>query len=404
MIEFSQEDQYKVMHGALNERQWRLYVATEARRRGTGGISRVAREAGVTRKTIHKGLQELEAGELYEPGGRIRRKGGGRKQVTAKDKTLYADLEKLLEPKGDPQSLVQWTTKSMGKLKEGLGSQGHTIGETAIRELVKGMGFSLKANKKTIEGTVHADRDAQFQQINRTGKAFEAAGKPMISVDCKKKELIGNFKNNGREWQAKGQETTVNVYDYRSIADGKAVPYGIYDLVHNSGFVNVGIDHETAEFAVESIRRWWQNVGKPLYVTSKELLIFADGGGSNGARSRLWKMQLQQFATETGLSITVCHLPPATSKWNKIEHRLFSYISINWRGKPLTSFETVIELISQTTTKQGLTVTAVKDSNSYPTGIKVSDEDLAALNITREPFHGDWNYTIQPQALVPLFQ
>jgi transposase len=396
MIEFSQEEQYQVMHGVLNERQWRLYVATEAKRRGTGGISRVAREAGVTRKTIHKGLQELEAGELYEPGGRMRRKGGGRKQVTARDETLRADLEELLEPKGDPQSLVQWTTKSMRKLKEALKSQGHTIGETAIRELLKGMGFSLRANKKTIEGSVHADRDAQFQQINRTGKAFKAAGKPMISVDCKKKELIGTFKNNGREWQAKGQETTVNVYDYRSLADGKAVPYGIYDLVHNSGFVNVGIDHETAEFAVESIRRWWQSVGKGLYPSSHELLIFADGGGSNGARSRLWKIQLQQFATETGLTITVCHLPPATSKWNKIEHRLFSYISINWRGKPLTSFETVIELISHTTTKQGLTVTAVKDTNSYPTGIKVSDEDLAALNITREPFHGDWNYTIRP--------
>ncbi len=314
MIEFSQEEQYQVMHGVLNERQWRLYVATEARRRGTGGISRVAREAGVTRKTIHKGLQELEAGELYEPGGRMRRKGGGRKQVTARDETLRADLEELVEPKGDPQSLVQWTTKSMRKLKEALKSQGHTIGETAIRELLKGMGFSLKANKKTIEGSVHADRDAQFQQINRTGKAFKAAGLPMISVDCKKKELIGNFKNNGREWQAKGQETTVNVYDYRSLADGKAVPYGIYDLVHNSGFVNVGIDHETAEFAVESIRRWWQSVGKGLYPSSHELLIFADGGGSNGARSRLWKIQLQQFATETGLTITVCHLPPARSQ------------------------------------------------------------------------------------------
>src|SRR5947209_4497825 len=397
MRDFSQEEQYKVMHGVLNERQWRLYVATEAKRRGTGGISQVAREAGVTRKTIRKGLQELEAGELYEPGGRIRRKGGGRKQATAKDKTLSTDLEALLEPKGDPQSLVQWTTKSMSKLKEALKGQGHTIGETAIRELLKGMGFSLKANKKTIEGTVHADRDAQFQQINRTGKAFEAAGKPMISVDCKKKELIGNFKNNGREWQAKGQDTTVNVYDYRSIADGKAIPYGIYDLVHNRGFVNVGIDHETAEFAVESIRRWWQSVGKELYPTRKELLIIADGGGSNGARNRLWKMQLQQLATQTGLTITVCHLPPATSKWNKIEHRLFSYISINWRGKPLTSFETMIELISHTTTKQGLTVTAVKDSNRYPTGIKVSDEDLATLNIKREPFRGDWNYTIQPQ-------
>jgi hypothetical protein len=236
MIEFSQQDQYTVMHGVLNERQWRLYVATEAKRRGTGGISQVAREAGVTRKTIRKGLQEVEAGELYEPGGRIRRKGGGRKQITAKDETLRADLEDLLEPKGDPQSLVRWTTKAMSKLKEALGRQGHTIGETAIRELLKGMG----ANKKAIEGTAHADRDAQFQQINRTGKAFEAAGKPMVSVDCKKKELIGNFKNNGREWQAKGQDTTVNVYDYRSIADGKAVPYGIYDLVHNSGFGSAG--------------------------------------------------------------------------------------------------------------------------------------------------------------------
>jgi transposase len=312
MIDFSQQDQYQVMHGVLNERQWRLYVATEAKRRGTGGISQVAREARVTRKTIRKGLQELEAGELYEPGGRLRRKGGGRKQASVKDQTLFADLEALLEPKGDPQRLVQWTTKSMGKLKQALASQGHTIGETAIRDLLKGMGFSLKANKKTIEWTVHADRDAQFQQINRTGKAFEAAGKPMISVDCKKKELIGNFKNNGREWQAKGQETTVNVYDYRSIADGKAVPYGIYDLVHNSGFINVGIDHETAEFAVESIRRWWQSVGKELYPISKELLIIADGGGSNGARNRLWKMQLQQLATQTGLTITVCHLPSAS--------------------------------------------------------------------------------------------
>ena len=269
MIDFSQEEQYKVMQGVLNERQWRLYVATEARRIGTGGISRVAREAGVTRKTIRKGMQELEAGELYEPGGRIRRKGGGRKQVTDKDETLCADLEELLEPKGDPQSLVRWTTKAMSKLKAGLRSQGHAIGETAIRELLKRMGFSLKANKKTIEGRAHADRDAQFQQINRTGKVFEAEGLPMISVDCKKKELIGNFKNNGREWQAKGQDTTVNVYDYRSLADGKAIPYGIYDLVHNRGFVNVGIDHETAEFAVESIRRWWQSVGKELYPRSQ---------------------------------------------------------------------------------------------------------------------------------------
>ncbi len=397
MKNLSQEDQYQLMKGWLNERQWRLYVATEARRLGKGGISQVAGQAGVSRKTIRKGIQELEAGAIYEPGARMRKQGGGRKKVTSKDAMLRADLEELLEPKGEQPRLVKWTSKSVSKLKEALSSQGHPIGEMAIRGLLKEMGFSLKANKKTSEETSHADRDAQFQHINRTGKAFEAAGKPVISVDCKKKELIGQFKNNGREWQAKGQDTTVNVYDYRSLANGKAIPYGIYDLVHNSGFVNVGIDHETAEFAVESIRRWWKSIGSALYPTSEEVLIVADGGGSNGARNRLWKHQLQQLANETGLAITICHLPPATSKWNKIEHRLFSYISINWRGKPLTSLEAIIELISHTTTEQGLTVTAVKDSNLYPTGIKVSDEDMATLNISREPFHGDWNYTLHPQ-------
>src|SRR5919108_2983562 len=397
MKELSQQDQYQLMKGWLNERQWRLYVATEAKRIGLGGISQVAREAGVTRKTIRKGLQELEAGANYQPGERIRKAGGGRKKSTDKDATLRADLEAMLEPKGDPQSLVRWTTKSVSKLKEALAGQGHHIADTAIRGMLREMGFSLKANKKTIEGTGHADRDTQFQYINRMGQAFKAKGKPAISVDCKKKELIGNFKNNGKEWQAKGQDTTVNVYDYLSIADGKAVPYGIYDLVHNSGFVNVGIDHETAEFAVESIRRWWKSIGSALYPTSKELLIVADGGSSNGSRNRLWKQQVQQLATETGLAITVCHLPPATSKWNKIEHRLFSYISINWRGKTLTFLETIIELISHTTTKEGLTVTAVKDTNIYPTGRKVSDEDMAKLNIIREPFHGEWNYTIRPQ-------
>ena len=397
MMKVTQEEQYQVMYGVLNERQWRLYVATEAKRIGAGGISQVAREAGVSRKMLRKGRRELEAGVIYQPGDRIRKQGGGRKKSRDKDTTLFADLESMLDPKGDPQSLLRWTSKSVSKLREALNSQGHAITETTIRSILKGLGFSLKANQKTIEGTSHADRDAQFQYINRTGKAFEAKGKPVISVDCKKKELMGNFKNNGREWQAKGQDTTVNVYDYRSIADGKAIPYGIYDLVHNSGFVNVGIDHETAEFAVESVRRWWQSVGSALYPTSKELLIVADGGGSNGARNRLWKQQLQHLATETGLSITVCHLPPATSKWNKIEHRLFSYISINWRGKPLTSLETIIELISHTTTEGGLTVTAVKDTNFYPTGIKVSDVEMAALNISRDPVHGEWNYTIQPQ-------
>jgi transposase len=317
MDELSQEAQYQLMKGWLNERQWRLYVATEAKRIGVGGISQVARESGVSRKTIRKGIRELEAGARYQPGERLRKPGGGRKNVTEKDAGLRADLEKMLEPKGDPQSLVRWTSKSGSKLREALTSQEHTIGETAIRRMLKAMGFSLKANKKRMEGTSHADRDAQFQHINRTGEAYAAKGKPVISVDCKKKELIGNFKNNGKEWQAKEQETAVNVYDYLSLADGKAVPYGIYDLVHNRGFVNVGIDHETAEFAVESIRRWWQSMGSKLYPTSEELLIVADGGGSNGVRNRLWKRQLQRLANETRLAITVCHLPPATSKWNK---------------------------------------------------------------------------------------
>ena len=262
------------------------------------------------------------------------------------------------------------------------------------------LGFSLKANKKNIEGVSHPDRDLQFRHIQATCALFEKKGDPIISVDCKKKELIGNFKNNGKEWHARGKNTVVNVYDFQSLADGKAAPYGVYDTLKNTGFVNVGIDHDTAAFAVESIRRWWTQVGCTLYTDSKELLITSDGGGSNGVRNRLWKHELQKFSNKTNLSITVCHLPPATSKWNKIEHRLFSYISINWRGKPLTSFETIIELLSHTTTTQGLTVTAVVDTNIYPTGVKVSDAEMRALNIMRDEFHGDWNYTIRPQVKI----
>ncbi len=259
-------------------------------------------------------------------------------------------------------------------------------------------GYSLKVNKKTLEGTSHADRDQQFRHINALCKQFKQKQAPAISLDCKKKELLGTFKNQGREWQPKGQETQVNVYDYRSLADGKAIPYGIYDLVHNQGFVNVGIDHETAEFAVESIRRWWKCCGKQLYPEASELLITADGGGGNGVRNKLWKKTLQTLANEEQLTITVAHYPPATSKWNKIEHRLFSFISINWRAKPLTSLETVIELISHTTTEEGLHVTAIKDSQTYPTGLTESSAELQALNIVRDPFHGEWNYTIKPQA------
>ncbi len=395
-------EKYQQMRQLLNEKQWRQFLALEAKERGN--ILLVAREAKVSKNTIKVGRREIEAGALFTLGKRIRGSGGGRKQQEEHDASLQDDFEALLEPKGDPMSLVRWTTKSVAKLKEALKQQGHQLGETAIRKRLHELGFSLRANKKTIEGRSHADRDAQFRHLNERCKQFEVAGDPIISVDCKKKELIGTFKNNGREWQAKGEETTVNVYDYLSLADGKAVPYGVYDLLENQGFVNVGIDHDTAAFAVESIRRWWQQQGKSLYPKQSNLLITADGGGSNAARSRLWKREMQQLANETGLCISVCHFPPGTSKWNKIEHRLFSYISLNWRAKPLISLETVIELISHTTTRQGLVVTALKDSNTYPTGIKVSHEELEALHIIRDDFHGEWNYTFLPEDFSPQGQ
>lgn len=395
MQKVSHEQAYQQMRSMLNEKQWRQYLAVEAQQRGS--VSVVAREAGVSLNTVKRGLAELEAGESYQPGERIRKVGGGKKKVVETDATLLADLEQELEPKGDPMSLLQWTCQSLDHLVKALSAKGHHIKKSALAEVLHAQGFSLHANKKTIEGNSHVDRDAQFAHINDTCQQFAQRGAPIISVDCKKKELLGNFKNNGREWQAKGEHTKVNVYDFLSLADGKAIPYGIYDLVHKSGFVNVGIDHETAEFAVESIRRWWQTCGKSLYPGHQELLITADGGGSNGVKNRLWKKKLQDLANEEQLTITVAHYPPATSKWNKIEHRLFSFISINWRAKPLTSLEVVLELISHTTTKEGLAVTALKDSHTYPTGIKVSDDELAALNIVRDSFHGEWNYTIKPQ-------
>lgn len=397
MEKLSIEQEYQHMREMLNEKQWRQYLAVEAQRRES--VSQVAEAAGVSKNTVKRGLKELEAGEGYRPGERIRKPGGGMKKLVETDVTLLADLEQELEPKGDPMSFVQWTSKSLAHLVEALTAKGHQIKKSALAKILHDLGFSLHANKKTIEGTSHPDRDAQFRHINSTCEKFEQEGNPIISVDCKKKELIGTFKNNGREWQAKGEATRVNVYDFLSLADGKAVPYGIYDLIQKSGFVNVGIDHDTAEFAVESIRRWWQSTGKALYPGKKELLITADGGGSNGVRNRLWKKKLQDLANEEQLAITVVHYPPATSKWNKIEHRLFSFISINWRAKPLTSLEVVLELISHTTTKEGLAVRAMKDSNTYPTGLKVSDDELAALNLSREAFHGEWNYTIKPQNL-----
>jgi Rhodopirellula transposase DDE domain len=389
--------EYQQMRVMLNEQQWRQYLAAEAQRRGSA--STVAREAGVSLNTVKRGLREREAGQTYRPGARIRHPGAGRRKLAEHDPTLLADLEAAVEPKGDPMSLVRWTTKSLAHLVHALAAKGHHIQKSALAELLHAQGFALHVNKKSIEGEAPADRDAQFAHINAACQALAAQGAPIISVDCKKKELIGQFKNNGREWQAKGEQTAINVYDFLSLADGKAIPYGIYDLVHNRGFVNVGIDHDTAEFAVASIRRWWYEVGQALYPGQQHLLITADGGGSNGVRNRLWKQQLQAFATEAQLTITVAHYPPATSKWNKIEHRLFSFISINWRATPLTSMEVVLELISHTTTDAGLVVTACKDSHTYPTGRKVSDEELAALNIVRDTFHGEWNYTIQPHGV-----
>ena len=386
---------YERMSSLLNEKQWRQYLATEAEERGN--IRLVAREARVSTNTIIQGKKEISSGDIYTQGSRIRNHGAGPKKIRDKDATLVSDLEKLVEPKGDPMAIIRWTAKSLTTLVAALTAMGHEIERTALAEVLHSLNFSLKANKKNIEGVSHPDRDEQFVYIKKTCEEFEQMGNPIISVDCKKKELIGNFKNNGKEWQPKGKNEIVNVYDFKNLSDGKAAPYGVYDILKNTGFVNVGIDHDTASFAAESIRRWWHTVGKKLYPDKKEILITSDGGGSNGTRNKLWKKELQRLSNETGLSIKVAHLPPATSKWNKIEHRLFSYISINWRGKPLTSLETIIELLSHTTTKEGLIVTAVVDQNTYPIGIKVSDEEMKKLNIIRNEFHGEWNYVISPQ-------
>jgi transposase len=395
MMQVDRRDKYQQMHALLNEKQWRQYLALEAKERGS--VAQVAQEAKVSQNTIRRGIREVEAGERYTPGEKQRKAGGGRKKESEKDPTLISDLEGLLDPKGDPMSWLKWTTKSVAHLKGALQAMGQTIADTALREVLLSLGYRLAANKKNSEGRSHEDRDAQFAQIKQKCNQLEVCGDPIISVDCKKKELIGNFKNNGREWPATGEQTSVNVYDFLSIASGKAIPYGIYDLVHNRGFINVGIDHDTAEFAVESIRRWWHESGKVLYPGKSDLLITADGGGSNGVRNRLWKKKLQDLANEEQIAITVAHSPPATSKWNKIEHRLFSFISLNWRAQPLTSLEVVLELISHTTTTEGLPVMALKDNQAYPTGLKVTDEDLAALNLFRDSFHGEWNYTIKPQ-------
>ena len=404
MEELGLKQQYNTLYGIFNEKQWRIYVALEAKKFGSGGISKVAHLAGVSRTTIRKGVRELDSGDTYRPGDRIRKRGGGRKKVADIDKTLLSDLDLTLFPKGDPMTRLLYTSKSVAKVKKALRGMGHMIADTTIRRLLLSLHYSLKPNKKNIEGKPHPDRDLQFAHINSQCKLFEGNHNPILSIDCKKKEQIGNFRNNGREWVKKGtkgkeqeNETQVNAYDFRSLAEGLAIPYGIYDRLEKQGFVNVGIDHDTAAFAVESLRRWWEQSGGKLYLKASGILITADGGGSNGVRNRLWKRELQKLVNEIRIPITLCHFPPATSKWNVIEHQLFSFISINWRAKPLTSLAVILELISHTTTQSGLTVTAMADTNTYQTKIKVTDAEIQQLNIQRDDFHGEWNYTIRPQ-------
>ncbi len=357
---------YERIAGELNERTRRLFAANEAMAIGWGGISVVSRATGLARQVISAGIKELQQRERAGE-GRIRREGGGRKSTVSKDPRLREDLERLVEPvtRGDPESPLRWTSKSVRKLAKELQQMGHQVSHELVSELLHGLGYSLQANRKTREGDTHPDRDAQFAHLNAQAEAFLAAGEPVVSVDAKKKELVGDFKNAGREWHPQGKPEEVQVYDFPILGLGRATPYGVYDLGRNTGWVNVGIDHNTAAFAVESIRRWWNEVGRQQYPQARRLLISADGGGSNGSRVRLWKWEVQQLADETGLSITVCHLPPGTSKWNKIEHRLFAWISQNWRGKPLTSYAVILKLIAATTTEAGLTVQCQLDTNRY---------------------------------------
>ncbi len=380
----------------LNERQQRLLLAAEARSLGYGGISRVARVTGVSRPTIHRGLQELDAETEYD--ARIRQPGGGRKLIEQVHPGILAALDYLVAPdtRGDPESPLRWTCKSTRQLSTALKQQGYSVSHQSVAELLHATGYSLQANTKVRQGTNHPDRDAQFHYLNEQAETFLQQGLPVISLDAKKKELVGEFKNPGQEWQPKQQPVAVNVHDFPEPKLGKAIPYGIYDIGQNTGWVCVGQDHDTASFAVATLQRWWDVVGSVAYPNTKQLLISADSGGSNGYRVRLWKWQLQRFANATGLEVTVCHLPPGTSKWNKIEHRLFSHISMNWRGRPLVTHEVIVELIAATTTSTGLTVKAELDTGVYPTHVKVSDDELATVRITPHMFPGEWNYTISP--------
>jgi Rhodopirellula transposase DDE domain len=387
----------------LDERGRRIFAAAEAKTAGYGGIAAVWRATGIAPSTTGRGLKELASGLARAP-GRIRRPGAGRKSLVESDEDLVEALLALVEPseRGDPESGLRWTCKSLRRLAAELRAQGHQISHTAVGELLRMLNFSLQANSKTREGDSHPDRDAQFRYIDRVAKAALKKHQPVISVDTKKKELVGDFKNAGREWRPKGDPEQVRVHDFLIKELGRAVPYGVYDLAADAGWVCVGIDHDTAAFAVQTIRRWWRQVGRIRYPEAKRLLITADSGGSNGPRLRLWKRELQRLANEIGIEIAVSHLPPGTSKWNKIEHRLFSFITQNWRAKPLISYRAIVNMISATTTRTGLSVHCELDRKRYPKAVEISEEEMAAVNIKRARFHGDWNYTIRPNDLSKL--
>ncbi|MDA0823092.1 MAG: ISAzo13 family transposase, partial [Proteobacteria bacterium] len=395
--------QYEQIKGTLHERARREWAGSEAMALGRGGIAEVHRATGMAPSTIGKGVRELCAREteaVVSPVQRVRRSGGGRKKKVDQNPQLLSALESLVEPatRGDPESPLRWTVKSLRRLSEELRQMGHEVSRNVVSRVLRSLGYSLQANSKQLEGSHHPDRNAQFEHINRRSAQQLAEGNPVISVDTKKKELVGSFKNAGREVRPKGSPEQVQVHDFIDRERGKANPYGVYDIGDNSGWVSVGISSDTAAFAVESIRRWWKASGAERYATASELLITADCGGSNGYRTRLWKYELQQLADELGLPIAVCHLPPGTSKWNKIEHRLFSFISMNWRGKPLVSHQTIINLISATRTHKGLTVQCELDDNEYDKGRKITDAQMASLSIKRDSFHGEWNYTLYPSS------
>jgi transposase len=391
------ESKYQGLCDDLSELTRRRWAAVEAASLGRGGITAVSAATGLAHSTIRRGIRELDGGDA-PPEGRQRRKGGGRKRMEVADPGVQAALERLVEPasRGDPQSPLRWTCKSTRRLAQELTAQGHVVGPTTVRHLLKEAGYSLQANRKTREGIAHPDRDAQFGYINRRVQLQQRQGQPAISVDTKKKEPLGNLKNPGQDWRPKGQPREVNVHDFPDPRQGKAVPYGVYDLAHNEAWVSVGISSDTAEFAIETIRTWWKRLGRRRHPQARRLLITADSGGSNSSRSRLWKVELQRLSNETGLEMEVCHFPPGTSKWNKIEHRLFCHVTRNWRGQPLESYEIIVNLIGSTTTESGLLVHATLDASIYKKGRKVTDAEFTAMNITPSRFHGEWNYVIRP--------